>query len=80
MSSRGPYRRHSAQFKLQLCHDIRSGIAALERKVRQLTMELGFVKKNATPAPREREREFLHHHRPEACSIRPGGRSASRAS
>ena len=25
MSSRGPYRRHSAQFKLQLCHDIRSG-------------------------------------------------------
>ena len=26
MSSRGPYRRHSAQFKLQLCQDIRSGI------------------------------------------------------
>ncbi len=24
MSSRGPYRRHSAQFKLQLCYDIRS--------------------------------------------------------
>lgn len=91
MSSRGPYRRHSAKFKLQLCHDIRSGavgrrdaqrkytfsanfiqmwltqfdrgelsneaveaalmveceakIAALERKVRQLTMELEFVKK-----------------------------------
>lgn len=91
MSSRGPYRRHSAQFKLQLCHDIRSGtlgrrdaqrkytlsanliqmwltqfdrgelsneeaeasvvadyeakIAALERKVGQLTMELELVKK-----------------------------------
>jgi transposase-like protein len=25
MSSRGPYRRHSAQFKLQLCHWIRTG-------------------------------------------------------
>ena len=89
--SRGPYRRHSAQFKLQLCHDIRSGtigrkeaqrkyslsanlvhlwltqydrgeldgeeveaavlteyeakIAALERKVGQLTMELDLLKK-----------------------------------
>jgi len=92
MSSRGPYRWHSAQFKLQLCHDIRSGtlgrrdaqqkytlsanliqmwltqfdrgelsneeaeasvvadyeakIAALERKVAQLTMELELVKKS----------------------------------
>ena len=26
MSSQGPYRRHSAQFKLQLCQDIRSGV------------------------------------------------------
>ena len=25
MSSGDPYRGHSAQFKLQLCHDIRSG-------------------------------------------------------
>ncbi len=91
MSSRGPYRRHAPQFKLQLCQDIRSGalgrrdaqkkyslsanlihlwltqfdngeltgeeveasmvidyeakIAALERKVGQLTMELDLVKK-----------------------------------
>ena len=91
MSSRGRYRRHSAQFKLQLCTDIRSGrlgrrdaqkeyrlsanliqlwltqfdrgelngeeveasqvaeyeaqIAALERKVGQLTMELDLLKK-----------------------------------
>lgn len=91
MSSRGSYRRHSAQFKLQLCTDIRSGklgrrdaqreyrlsanliqlwlaqydrgelngeevaastvaeyeaqIAALERKVGQLTMELDLLKK-----------------------------------
>jgi transposase len=89
--SRGPYRRHSVQFKLQLCHDIRAGtvgrkeaqrkyalsanlvhlwltqydrgelnaeeveaavvseyeakIAALERKVGQLTMELDLLKK-----------------------------------
>ena len=26
MSSRGPFRRHSAQFKLELCQDIRSGV------------------------------------------------------
>jgi transposase-like protein len=96
MSSRGPYRRHSPQFKLQLCQDIRSGVfgrrdaqkkyrlsanliqlwltqydrgelgheeveasvlveyeakvAALERKVGQLTMELDLLKK----APRLR--------------------------
>lgn len=96
MSHRGPYRRHTAQFKLQLCHDILDGtvgrkeaqrkyslsanllqlwltqfdrgkltpeeveaslvtdyeakIAALERKVGQLTMELDLVKK--TPRPR----------------------------
>ena len=100
MSSRGPYRRHTAQFKLQLCSDIRSGalgrrdaqkkyalsanliqmwltqfdrgelstkeveadviaeyeakVAALERKVGQLTMELDLVKKDYTPATRER--------------------------
>lgn len=91
MSSRGPYRRHAPDFKIQLCQDIRSGavgrrdaqrkyklsanliqmwltqydrgelcseeaeasvvaeyeakIAALERKVGQLTMELDLVKK-----------------------------------
>ena len=91
MSVRGPYRRHSPEFKLQLCTDIRDGklgrreaqktyqisanliqlwlsqhdrgelnveevaasnmadyeakIAALERKVGQLTMELDLVKK-----------------------------------
>lgn len=91
MTSRGPYRRHSTPFKLQLCQDIRSGIigrrdaqrsynisanliqlwltqfdrgeltgeeaeasvvaeyeariAALERKVGQLTLELDLVKK-----------------------------------
>lgn len=96
MPTRGPYRRHSAQFKLQLCQEIRSGglgrrdaqkkyslsanliqlwltqydrgeldgeeveapvaadyeakIAALERKVGQLTMELDLLKK----APRLR--------------------------
>jgi transposase len=91
MASRGPYRRHSTPFKLQLCQDIRAGvlgrrdaqrthqisanliqlrltqfdrgelhdeeaeasviaeyqtrIAALERKVGQLTMEPDLVKK-----------------------------------
>ena len=93
MTSRGPYRRHSTPFKLQLCQDIRGGvigrrdaqrshnisanliqlwltqfdrgeltdeeaeasviaeyetrIAALERKVGQLTMELDLAKKTA---------------------------------
>ena len=92
MTSRGPYRRHSTPFKLQLCQDIRTGvlgrrdaqrshnlsanliqlwlrkfdrgelndeeaeasviaeydvrIAALERKVGQLTMELDLAKKH----------------------------------
>ena len=75
MTSRGPYRRHSTPFKLQLCHDISANliqlwltqfdrgeltdeeaeasviteyearIAALERKVGQLTMELDLAKK-----------------------------------
>jgi transposase-like protein len=91
MSARGPYRRHSLQFKIQICSDVRSGkigrreavkafnlspnlmqlwltqfdrgeldeeeaaastvveyeahIAALERKVGQLMMELDLLKK-----------------------------------
>ena len=106
MKSRGPYRRHSTQFKLQLCQDIRNGIigrrdaqrtysvsanliqlwltqfdrgelndeeaeasviaeyeariAALERKVGQLTMELDLAKK--TPHPLiagDSERSFI---------------------
>jgi len=97
MSARGPYRRHSQRFKMQLCTDIRDGklgrreaqktylisanliqlwlsqydcgefdqdeaaastmaeyeakIAALERKVCQLTMELDLVKKPYAPGP-----------------------------
>ena len=106
MKSRGPYRRHSTQFKLQLCQDIRNEIigrrdaqrtysvsanliqlwltqfdrgelndeeaeasviaeyeariAALERKVGQLTMELDLAKK--TPHPLiagDSERSFI---------------------
>lgn len=120
MSSRGPYRRHSTPFKLQLCQDIRAGvigrrdaqrkytisanliqlwltqfdrgeltneeaeasviaeyeskIAALERKVRQLTMELDLVKKNASPADRNRQREILHRHRPRAALLDGGAK------
>jgi transposase len=97
MSARGPYRRHSPQFKMQLCTDIRNGqigrrdaqrtyrisanlihmwleqydrgeldveeaaattiseyeakIAALERKVGQLTMEIDLLKKAPTLQP-----------------------------
>ncbi|MBT1315021.1 transposase [Phocaeicola dorei] len=106
MSSRGPYRRHSMQFKLQLCQDIRNGaigrrdaqrtysvsanliqlwltqfdrgelngeegeasviaeyesrIAALERKVGQLTMELDLAKKTPRQATAcDSERSFI---------------------
>lgn len=38
MSSRGPYRRHSAQFKLQLCHDIRSGTLGRRDAQRKCTL------------------------------------------
>lgn len=38
MSSRGPYRRHTAQFKLQPCTDIRSGV--LGRRDAQKKYEL----------------------------------------
>ncbi|WP_423208297.1 transposase [Paracoccus yeei] len=119
MTSRGPYRRRSAPFKLQLCQDIRAGvigrrdaqrthhisanlihmwltqfdrgelsseeaeasviaeyeakIAALERKVGQLTMELDLVK-NTAPATRCQQREIIHRHRPRGCSVRRGAR------
>jgi transposase-like protein len=106
MKSRGPYRRHSTQFKLQLCQDIRGGvigrrdaqrtysvsanliqlwltqfdrgeqndeeaeasviaeyearIAALERKVGQLTMELDLAKKTPRqPIAGDSERSFI---------------------
>jgi transposase-like protein len=106
MKSRGPYRRHSTQFKLQLCQDIRGGvigrrdaqriysvsanliqlwltqfdrgelndeeaeasviaeyearIAALERKVGQLTMELDLAKKTPRqPTAGDSERSFI---------------------
>jgi transposase len=106
MKSRGPYRRHSTPFKLQLCQDIRNGvigrrdaqrtygvsanliqlwltqfdrgelndeeaeatviaeyearIAALERKVGQLTMELDLAKKTPRqPTEADNGRPFI---------------------
>lgn len=116
--SRGPYRRHSPQFKLQLCSDIRAGtigrkeaqrkytlsanlvqlwltqydrgeldaeeveatlvteyeakIAALERKVGQLTMELDLLKKSTAPASRDRQRDAVNRYRSAGCSVRRG--------
>ncbi|MFC6461783.1 transposase [Paracoccus aerius] len=122
MTTRGPYRRHSTPFKLQLCQDIRAGvlgrrdaqrshnlsanliqlwltqfdrgelndeeaqasviaeyearIAALERKVGQLTMELDLAKNAADPG-RERQRGMLRDQRPQGCSIRRGCKAMS---
>ena len=106
MKSRGPYRRHSTPFKLQLCQDIRNGIigrrdaqrtygvsanliqlwltqfdrgelndeeaeatviaeyeariAALGRKVGQLTMELDLAKKTPRqPIAGDSEKSFI---------------------
>ncbi len=113
MTTRGPYRRHSTPFKLQLCQDIRAGvlgrrdaqrshnlsanliqlwltqfdrgelndeeaqasviaeyearIAALERKVGQLTMELDLAKK--TP-------RILGANGSEGCFVISGPRAA----
>lgn len=123
MTTKGPYRRHSKPFKLQLCQDIRAGvigrrdaqrnhnisanlvqlwltqfdrgelnaeeaeasviaeyearIAALERKVGQLTMELDLVKKTPRPlnagynersfvisGPRPAQSGGVRHHEP----------------
>jgi transposase-like protein len=109
MSARGAYRRHSLQFKIQICSDVRSGkigrreavkafnlspnlmqlwltqfdrgelddeeaaastvveyeahIAALERKVGQLTMELDLLKKTPRlPLSNRRARLLLRRH------------------
>ncbi|GIZ51095.1 transposase [Noviherbaspirillum aridicola] len=117
MSARGPYRRHSQEFKLQLCSDLRDGklghreaqktyrisanliqlwlnqygngeldqeeatastiaeyeamIAALERKVDRLPMELDLVKNRAFKN-RERQRAVIAHQRPPSLSIQRG--------
>lgn len=116
--SRGPHRRHSPQFKLQLCTDIRSGaigrrdaqrtyrlsanliqtwlahydrgelnveeveaslideyeakIAALERKVGQLTMEMDLLKKSTAVRTRDKQRTLVRRERPQGCSLRRG--------
>jgi transposase-like protein len=43
MSSRGPYRRHSAQFKLQLCHDVRSGVLGRRDALRKFTLSANLI-------------------------------------
>lgn len=43
MSSRGPYRRHSAQFKLQLCHDIRSDTLGRRDAQRKYTLSANLI-------------------------------------
>jgi transposase len=43
MSSRGSYRRHSQQFKLQLCNDIRSGALARREAKRKYSLSANLI-------------------------------------
>ncbi len=43
MSSRGPYRRHSPQFKLQLCNDIRSGALARREAQKKYSLSANLI-------------------------------------
>lgn len=51
MSPRGPYRRHSAQFKLQLCHEIVSPQSANRYAMERITYSACFrLRPIATPS------------------------------
>ena len=41
--SRGPYRRHSVQFKLQLCHDARAGTVGRKSAQRKYALSANLV-------------------------------------
>jgi transposase len=43
MSSRGLYRRHTAQFKLQLCSDIRSGALGRRDALKKHTLSANLI-------------------------------------
>lgn len=43
MSSRGPYRRHSAQFKLQHCQEIRTGALGRRDAQKKYTLSTNLV-------------------------------------
>ena len=62
----------SEEAEASVLADYEAKIAALERKVGQLTMELDLLTKNAAPAPREQRRQLFDHQRPDGCSIRRG--------
>jgi hypothetical protein len=49
MSSRGPYRRHSAQFKLQLCQEIRSGALGRRDAQKKYSRSANLVQLRLTP-------------------------------
>ncbi|WP_123580081.1 IS3 family transposase [Phaeobacter piscinae] len=62
----------SEEAEARVIAECEARIAALERKVGQLTMELDLVKKNSEGATRSGQREILHRHRPRNCSVRRG--------
>lgn len=68
MKSRGPYRRHSTPFKLQLCQDIRNGVIGLRDAQRTYGVSANLIQLWLTQSVRRQQRETLHRHRPATCS------------
>jgi transposase-like protein len=52
MPSRGTYRRHSPQFRLQLCQDIRSGAIGRHDAARHHNLSTNLLQLWLIPAPR----------------------------
>jgi transposase-like protein len=43
MVQRRPYRRHSARFKLQICHDIRSGVRTRSATIKEFELSNALI-------------------------------------
>lgn len=43
MSHRRPYRRHSARFKLQVCHDIRAGVRSRSATIKEFDLSNALI-------------------------------------
>jgi transposase len=69
MSSRGPYRRHTPQFRLQLCHEIRSGATGRRDAARHHNLSTNLLQLWLT----QYDRGELSAEEGLWCTGRPGG-------